>query len=177
VLAVGGRARFALGEHRQRHSQHHRRHDQRHRNDKDGAPHVSSQRRGDPRWITEPTSESIIRQYGSDRRTGSRCFAEESTQVLRPRTCDEPFAHSGELEQKGGPGRSCPGPLTSSSATLSPTLPCLRLPHPPSPGAGLGAGGQILCHELSRPEVGLLLGVLVLEDAGRNHDPVPASTK
>src|ERR687898_1556354 len=31
----------------------------------------------------------------------------------------------------------------------------------------------MLCHELSSPPVRLLLSVLVLKDAGRNHHPVP----
>src|SRR5215213_1243438 len=75
-------------------------------------------------------------------------------------------------------GRGCYArpSLTSGSRTLSasrlPCLVCLDLT-----GRHLGRvreqGGQMLRHELSSPEVRLLLGVLVLEDARRNHNPVP----
>src|SRR5215208_3012776 len=100
-----------------------------------------------------------------------------------------------EVRCATGPGRELrrsPLPRTpvnrateKAGAVRSPGLLCVpRLPYLVCldlTGRHLGRvreqGGQILRHELSRPEVRLLLGVLVLEDARRNHNPVPGAAE
>src|SRR5215218_4411792 len=114
------------------------------------------------RWFFTAKSEAV-RAWPSSSLSGTTSAA----------TAGSPL--TGRAAQKRAWAIGSPDSL--SDLALEPSL-CLAYPTlyaSTSPAVTWGGfqRGQILRHELSRPEVRLLLGLLVLEDARRDHDPVP----